>query len=65
MYYDYDFSEMVSELEDLNETASEILTQLKSNEEAELQRFEQLNVSLSVITGLLVILVGVRVIFHD
>lgn len=63
MYYDYDFSQMVDELQDLNTTADQILTEIKANEEAAELRQEEITSAFTLVTMILVISIAVKVMF--
>lgn len=63
MYYDYDFSKMLDELQDLNTTADQILTEIKANGEAAELRHEEITTSLTLVTVILVISIAVKVMF--
>jgi len=64
MYYDYDFSQMVDELQDLNDTNSNIYTEIKAIHKEQTDFFTQTNQTLTVISIFIVVSIAVKVFFR-
>lgn len=63
MYYDYDFSAMLDELQDLNTTNSNIYKEIQTMHQEQTQFYLDINKSISFISIILVIIIAVKVMF--
>lgn len=64
MYYDYDFSQMLDELQDLNKTNTNIYTEIKAIHKEQTEFITQTNQTLTVITIFIVVSIAVKVFFR-
>lgn len=63
MYYDYDFSAMLDELQDLNTTNSNIYIEIQTMHQEQTQFYQDINKGISFISIILVITIAVKVMF--
>lgn len=63
MYYDYDFSAMLDELQDLNTTNSNIYKEIQTMHQEQTQFYQEINKGISFISIILVITIAVKVMF--
>lgn len=63
MYYDYDFSAMLDELQDLNTTNSNIYKEIQTMHQEQTQFYQDINKGISFISIILVITIAVKVMF--
>lgn len=63
MYYDYDFSQMLDELETLNSTNQDILNELRVMHNEQKEYYSDVNSGLTFLSIFLVLSIAVKVMF--
>lgn len=60
----YDFSQMVDELQSLNTTSDELLSEIRALHEEQIEYYESVQGSFTVLNVLLVISIAIGVLFR-
>lgn len=63
MYYDYDFSKMLDELETMNSTNTDILTELRTMHNEQKEYYSDVNSGITFLSIFLVVSIAVKVMF--